>query len=117
METEQDRDEQQGWRRERLEGAGRLGTSVAALGWLVAGLGLLITVQGQAALGQVRADSSTRWQALVLPLLLSAIGVGVAGVGHLLRALPAICGMPAPESGSGQRTFGDFLQSMRAHQE
>lgn len=107
--------EQESRRREILEGARHLGGTIVGLGWLAAFIGLLITVNVRADLAQVPTEPPAHWAALATPLLLCAVGVGVAGLGHLMRALPAICGM-AEASGSRPRNLSDFIQSMRARQ-
>lgn len=110
-------DEGQGRRREILEGARHLGGTIAGLGWLAAFIGLLITVNVRADLAAVPTQAPAHWAALASPLLLCVAGVGVAGVGHLLRALPAICGINQTDSGPRPRNLGDFIQSMRARQD
>ena len=108
--------EEQSRRREILDGARHIGGTIVGLGWLAAFTGLLITVNVRADLAQAPTEPSAHWAALATPLLLCAVGVGVAGLGHLLRALPAICGM-ADESGPRPRNLSDFIQSMRARQD
>ncbi|CAN5189256.1 hypothetical protein BH24ACT1_BH24ACT1_09230 [soil metagenome] len=115
MENEQIVDEHQRRRQELLEGSRHLGGTIAALGWLAAFLGLLITLYVRSELAQAPADPPAHWAALASPLLLAIVGVGVAGLGHLLRALPAICGIPEPTPGPGPRSVNDFIRTMRAH--
>jgi hypothetical protein len=110
-------EDQAAWRRERLESLGRLGTAIAALGWFVAFVGLLVTIRLQGLLSQVATQPSARLEALAPPLLLSAIGVGLAGLGHLLSTVPAMCGMPAPKSTGRPRSLAAFLHAMRSHQD
>lgn len=101
MEDDPTADEHQQRRQQLLEGTGHLGGTIAALGWLAAVIGLLITLYVRFELAQAPADRPTHWAALSSPLLLAIVGVGVAGLGHLLRALPAICGLPEWGVGTG----------------
>lgn len=98
-----------------MEGTRHLGGTIAGLGWLATFVGLLITLYVRAELAESPADPSAHWATLASPLLLAIAGVGVAGLGHLLRALPAICGIPESTSGPGPRNINDFIRTMRAH--
>ena len=106
-------DEHQRQRRQVLEGTRHLGGTIAALGWLAAFIGLLITLYVRSELAQAPAEPPAHWAALTSPLLLAIVGVGVAGLGHLLRALPAISGFAEP---AGPRSPGlsEFIRTMRA---
>lgn len=112
-------DKDSAWRRERLENLARLGVVIAALGWFVAFLGLLIAVRWQGVISQLPAEPGARLEALVPPLLLGAVGLGLAGFGRLLQVVPAICDLPAPEAeaeAGRPRTLAAFVRTMRSHQ-
>ena len=115
MEDDPKVDEHQQRRQQVLEGTRHLGGTIAALGWLAAFIGLLITLYVRSELAQAPADPPAHWAALSSPLLLAIVGVGVAGLGHLLRAMPAICGFAESTSGPGPRSVSDFIRTMRAH--
>ncbi|MGI8758658.1 MAG: hypothetical protein ACR2K0_05075 [Acidimicrobiales bacterium] len=116
-ESHGDEDQNAAWRQERLEGLGRLGGVVAALGWFAAFLGLLIAIRWQGLLSQVGAQPVARLEALAPPLLLGVAGVGLAGFGRLLRIVPVICGGSEPGAESGRpRSLAAFLRTMRSHQ-
>ncbi len=117
-ELRSDEDPDAAWRRERLESLLRLGSVIATVGWLVAFVGLLIAIRWQGVLAAAQAQPGVRLEALVLPLLLSSAGVGLAGLGHLLRIVPVICGTaaPQPETTGPPRSFGAFLRTMRSHE-
>ena len=115
MEDDPITDERQQRRQQVLEGTRHLGGTIAALGWLAAFIGLLITLYVRSELAQTPADPPAHWAALSSPLLLAIVGVGVAGLGHLLRAVPAICGFPDSTSGPGSRSLSEFVRTMRAH--
>ena len=115
MEDDPITDDNQRQRKQVLEGIRHLGGTIAALGWLAAFIGLLITLYVRSELAQAPADPPAHWAALTSPLLLAVVGVGVAGLGHLLRAVPAICGFPDSTSGPGSRSMSEFIRTMRAH--
>jgi hypothetical protein len=114
-------DKDPAWQRERLENLRSLGGVIAALGWFVAFLGVLIAVRWQGVISQLPTQPGARLEALVPPLLLVAAGLGLAGFGRLLQVVPAICGLPEPEearaAGAGRpRTLAAFVRTMRSHQ-
>ena len=119
-----DEDQDATWRQERLQALLRLGSIIATVGWLVAFVGLLIAIRWQVALAQLGAQPVARLEALASPLLLSAAGVGLGGLGHLLRIVPVICGLPAPTPGAPPapgtpgppRSLRAFLRTMRSHE-
>lgn len=113
-----DEDEHAAWRRQRLEALLRLGSVITTVGWLVAFVGLVIAVRWQGLLVSSPAQPAIRLEALVLPLLLSAAGVGLAGLGHLLGIVPVVCGVapPTPGGPAPPRSFGSFLRTMRSHE-
>jgi hypothetical protein len=117
-ELRSDDDPDAAWRRERLESLLRLGSVIATVGWLVAFAGLLIAIRWQGELAATQPQPGVRLEALALPLLLSSAGVGLVGLGHLLRIVPVISGMAAPEPGTPgpPRSFGAFLRTMRSHE-
>lgn len=102
-----------------MDGLARVGTLIAAIGWFVAFLGVLIAIRWQGALSQGGAQPAARLEALPPPLLLAAFGVGLAGLGHLLRIVPVMSGMPAPDQATTGRpgSLAAFLRTMRSHQE
>jgi hypothetical protein len=112
-------DEDAAWRQERMDGLARVGTIIAAVGWFVAFLGVLIAIRWQGVLSQGGAQPIARLEALPPPLLLAAFGVGLAGLGHVLRIVPVMSGMPAPHPGTTGRpgSFAAFLRTMRSQQE
>ncbi len=117
-ELRSDEDPDAAWRRERLESLLRLGSVIATVGWLVAFVGLLIAIRWQGVLAATQPQPGVRLEALALPLLLSSAGIGLVGLGHLLRIVPVISGMAAPEPGTPgpPRSLGAFLRTMRSHE-
>lgn len=107
------------WRQERMEGLGRVGSTIVAIGWFVAFVGVLIAIRIQGLLAQAAAQPAARLEALAEPLLLGAFGVGLAGLGYALRIVPVIWGMPAPGAATTGRpgSLAAFLRTMRSHQE
>ena len=112
------------WRQERLQALMRLGSIIVTVGWVVAFVGLLIAIRWQVVLAQLGAQPAARLEALASPLLLGAAGVGLGGLGHLLRIVPVICGLPAPAPGAPPapgdpgppRSLSAFLRTMRSHE-
>jgi hypothetical protein len=116
-ESSHDEDRDAAWREERLQALLRLGSIIATVGWLVTFLGLLIAIRWQLVLGALGAQPAVRFEALASPLLLAAAGVGLGGLGHLLRIVPVVCGIAAPTPGAPgpPRSLAAFLRTMRSH--